>query len=51
MSNLRAADKAPGDALLGKWWFPKKNGKLEVRRENGVYFGKIVAYDKEGRAR
>jgi uncharacterized protein (DUF2147 family) len=48
VSNLRAADKAPGDALLGKWWFPKKNGKLEVRRENGVYFGKIVAYDKEG---
>lgn len=48
VSSLRAADKAPGDALLGKWWFPKKNGKLEVRRENGVYFGKIVAYDKEG---
>jgi uncharacterized protein (DUF2147 family) len=43
-----AADKAPGDALLGKWWFPKKNGTLEVRSEKGVYFGKIITYDKPG---
>jgi len=43
-----AADKAPGDAVLGKYWFPKKNGKMEIRREKGAYFGKIVAYDKEG---
>ena len=42
----RAEEKAAGDAILGKWWFPKKNGKMEVRREKGVYFGKVVAYDK-----
>ena len=44
----RAEEKAAGDAILGKWWFPKKNGKMEVRREKGVYFGKVVAYDKPG---
>jgi uncharacterized protein (DUF2147 family) len=48
VSSAFAADKAPGDVVLGKWWFPKKNGKLEVRRDKGVYSGKIVAYDKPG---
>ncbi len=48
MSTAHAEDKAPGDAVLGKYWFPKKNGKMEIRREKGLYFGKIIAYDKEG---
>ena len=43
---VRAHDAAPADALLGKWWFPKKNGKMEVRGEKGGYFGRVVAYDK-----
>ncbi len=43
---LHAAD-APGDAILGKWWFPKKNGQMEITQEKGVYSGKVVAYDDE----
>lgn len=43
------ADKAdPADAVLGKWWFPKKNGKMEIYREDGKFFGKVIAYDEEG---
>lgn len=36
----------PADAVLGKWWFPEKNGKMEVFREGDKYFGKVIAYDK-----
>lgn len=45
-SPLAAAD-APGDALLGKWWFPEKNGKMEVTKDKdtGKYVGVVVAYD------
>jgi len=43
------ADSAkPADAVLGKWWFPKKNGKMEIYLEDGKYFGKVIAYDEEG---
>jgi uncharacterized protein (DUF2147 family) len=45
---VRAEERPAGDNLIGKWWFPKKNGKMEVRREKGIYFGKVVAYDKPG---
>jgi len=47
-ATVRAEDQPAGDAVLGKWWFPKKNGKMEVRREKGIYTGKVVAYDKPG---
>lgn len=40
----RAAD--PGDAILGKWWFPKKNGKMDVAKVGGVYNGKVIEYEK-----
>ena len=30
-----AADQPAGDVVLGKWWFPKKNGKMEVRVREG----------------
>jgi uncharacterized protein (DUF2147 family) len=40
-----AAEPVPGDAVLGQWWFPKKNGKMEIRREKDKYFGKVVDYD------
>jgi len=39
-----AADK-PADAVLGKWWFPKKNGQFEITESGGVYKGTVVAYD------
>jgi uncharacterized protein (DUF2147 family) len=40
-----AADKSAADAVLGKWWFPKKNGQLEITKSGGVYSGKVIAYD------
>jgi len=40
-----AADKEAGDEALGKYWFPKKNGKFEVTKEDGIYTGRVVAYD------
>lgn len=39
-----AAD--PGDALLGKWHFPKKNGKMEITKSGNVYNGKVIEYEK-----
>lgn len=47
MSGLRgmAEEKPAGDAVLGKWWFPKKNGQFEVKKANGIYKGTVIAYD------
>ena len=41
-----AADKEPADEVLGKFWFPKKNGKLEVTKKDGIYTGKVIEYDE-----
>ncbi|MBX3411513.1 MAG: DUF2147 domain-containing protein [Pirellulales bacterium] len=44
-----AADKEdPAKAVLGKWWFPKRNGKMEIYRDGDKFFGKVIAYDEEG---
>jgi uncharacterized protein (DUF2147 family) len=47
MSGLRAMaeEKPAGDALLGKWWFPKKNGQFEIKKAKGIYTGRVIAYD------
>jgi uncharacterized protein (DUF2147 family) len=47
MSGLRAAadDSPAGDAVLGKWWFPKKNGQFEIKKADGIYTGRVIAYD------
>jgi uncharacterized protein (DUF2147 family) len=46
MSGLPAmAAEKPGDAVLGKWWFPKKNGRFEIKKANGIYTGRVIAYD------
>jgi uncharacterized protein (DUF2147 family) len=47
MSGLRAmAEERPArDAVLGKWWFPKKNGQFEIKKANGIYSGRVIAYD------
>ncbi len=39
-----AADK-PADAVLGKWWFPEKNGQFEVTKDKGIYTGRVIEYD------
>ena len=36
---------AAGDTIVGKWWFPERNGQLEIRREKGQYVGTVIAYD------
>lgn len=40
-----AEEKPAGDAVLGKWWFPKKNGQFEIKKANGIYTGRVIAYD------
>jgi uncharacterized protein (DUF2147 family) len=40
-----AADKPAGNAVLGKWWFPKKNGQFEIQNTKGIYTGRVIAYD------
>lgn len=47
MSSLRATadDKPAADAVLGKYWFPKKNGQFEIKKANGIYSGRVIAYD------
>jgi uncharacterized protein (DUF2147 family) len=47
MSGLQATaeEKPAGDAVLGKWWFPKKNGQFEIKKANGIYTGRVIAYD------
>jgi uncharacterized protein (DUF2147 family) len=40
-----AAEPPAADAVLGKWWFPKKNGHFEITESGGVYKGTVVAYD------
>jgi uncharacterized protein (DUF2147 family) len=41
------AQAAPND-VLGRYWFPDRDGQFEVVREGGRYFGKVIAYDIEG---
>ena len=43
---VHAADAAVADVVLGKWWFPEKNGQMEVYRDGEKYFGRVIAYDK-----
>lgn len=40
-----AAEKPASDAVLGKWWFPKKNGQFEIKKAHGIYSGRVIAYD------
>lgn len=42
-----AEDRAACDAILGKWWFPKRNGQMEIRCDKDVYSAKVIAYDKK----
>jgi uncharacterized protein (DUF2147 family) len=44
-SRAMAQEKSAGDAVLGKWWFPKKNGQFEIKKAKGIYTGTVIAYD------
>jgi uncharacterized protein (DUF2147 family) len=36
------------DRILGTYWLPEKDGKLEVYETGGRFFGRITAYDVVG---
>ncbi len=33
---------APGDAILGTWFNEEKDAKIDVYKQNGKYFGKVI---------
>lgn len=40
LANAQKADK--GDAILGVWFNEEKDAKIEVYKEDGKYFGKVI---------
>lgn len=40
-SNAQTPDK-----IIGKYWSPKKDGKIEIYKTGNKYFGKIISGDK-----
>jgi uncharacterized protein (DUF2147 family) len=32
----------PGEAILGIYWSPKKDGKIEIFKQDNKYFGKLI---------
>jgi uncharacterized protein (DUF2147 family) len=43
-SNAQTADK-----IIGKYWSPKKDGKIEIYKTGNNYFGKIISGEKPGK--
>lgn len=44
-ADKKAGETEPADQALGKFWFPKKNGKFEIKKEKGIYSGRVIDYD------
>lgn len=42
LSALSHAKDWKADDILGIWWTPKKDGRIEIYKEKEKYFGKIV---------
>ena len=40
-SGSQMADN-PADQLLGVFWAPDKDGKIEMYKKNGKYFGRLI---------
>ena len=41
--------QAEATDLLGKYWFPDKDGQVEIYEEDdGVYMGRVISYEIEG---
>lgn len=51
--NLAAQSANPADAILGEWIAPEKDGKFNIYKSGGKYYGKVTwmkeAYDKNGK--
>jgi uncharacterized protein (DUF2147 family) len=39
---FNAFGKVSKEDILGIWWSPKKDGRIEVYEENGKYHGKLI---------
>lgn len=42
MINIGFAKEWKADDILGIWWTPKKDGRIEIYKEKDKYFGKII---------
>lgn len=38
----QAAAQSVADNVLGRYWSPKKDGIIEIYKQNGKYYGKII---------
>ena len=44
-----SAQKGSGpDAVLGQYWTPAKNAKIQIYKQNGLYYGKTVWTERSG---
>ena len=47
--------EAPGDAIVGVWLTEEKDAKIEIYKEEGKYYGKLIwgedIYDAQGRSK
>ena len=37
---------AGGEALLGRYWLPDRDGQFEIYTKGDLFFGRVVAYDE-----
>ena len=49
ISNFALAKEWKADDILGIWWTPEKDGRIEIYKENDKYFGKIIWLIPENR--
>ncbi|NRA67314.1 MAG: DUF2147 domain-containing protein [Pseudobacteriovorax sp.] len=42
LSGAVFASEKNKDAIVGQWWTPSKDGRIEIYKEKDKYFGKII---------
>ena len=40
--SLISFGQSNGDEILGVWWNPEMTSRVEVYKENGLFYGKII---------
>ncbi len=50
-ANVDSPVNPKSDRILGHWYFPKRESNIEIYRENGHYFAKILAVSEATAAR
>ena len=46
---LFGSNTSVNDAILGIWWTPEKDGKLEMYEKDGLIFGKLIWAETPGK--